>query len=600
MTEIKKKTSREHILERPSMYIGASNLLDSEEYILKDNKVQKANIQYIPGLIKIINEVIDNSVDIAIKTNFKGSNLVDVKMTSDFVEVKDNGPGIPVSKQDNEYLPFICWGYSMSGSNFDNDSNRTQMGMNGLGAYCTNVWSKKFIGISDDGKNRYQVTFKDNAKTFKEQVSNTVSKGCTVKFYPDLERFGLTMIDETHKAIIFQRLLNLSISFPEITFKFNGKTIKTKNFKAYAEMFSETFEVFQNLDFNFAIMPSSTDEFQAFSYLNGLYIKDSGTHVDVIVNNIISLVRESLCKKYKNLKPADIKNKLMFVGVFRNFPNPKFNSQTKEKLTNSNAEVNQYLGDIDYQGIAKKILKNKAIIDPIVEVFKIKEELKNRQELKSLNKVKKIKDEHYLPSNKTMDILFIVEGQSALNGISPALGRDGFGYYCLRGKPLNVWNVSQSKFTANKELSTLYKIIKNENYHQVVYASDQDLDGFHIRALLSGFVRKYLPEYLDKVGMLETPIIGYLKSGKIQRWSYELSDTDKPKQGETPFYYKGLSSWEKEDLKKVIKTDGVEKMIKKLDFTSEQCDNALEEWLGDDSEPRKKHILENDFNIADI
>ena len=266
MTEIKKKTSREHILERPSMYIGASNLLDSEEYILKDNKVQKANIQYIPGLIKIINEVIDNSVDIAIKTNFKGSNLVDVKMTSDFVEVKDNGPGIPVSKQDNEYLPFICWGYSMSGSNFDNDSNRTQMGMNGLGAYCTNVWSKKFIGISDDGKNRYQVTFKDNAKTFKEQVSNTVSKGCTVKFYPDLERFGLTMIDETHKAIIFQRLLNLSISFPEITFKFNGKTIKTKNFKAYAEMFSETFEVFQGDKYSFAIMPSNTDEFQAFDF----------------------------------------------------------------------------------------------------------------------------------------------------------------------------------------------------------------------------------------------------------------------------------------------------------------------------------------------
>lgn len=100
--------------------------------------------------------------------------------------------------------------------------------------------------------------------------------------------------------------------------------------------------------------------------------------------------------------------------------------------------------------------------------------------------------------------------------------------------------------------------------------------------------------------MLETPIIGYLKSGKIQRWSYELSETDKPKQGETPFYYKGLSSWEKEDLKKVIKTDGIEKMIKKLDFTSEQCDNALEEWLGDDSEPRKIHILNNDFNIADI
>ena len=97
--------------------------------------------------------------------------------------------------------------------------------------------------------------------------------------------------------------------------------------------------------------------------------------------------------------------------------------------------------------------------------------------------------------------------------------------------------------------------------------------------------------------MLETPIIGYLKNGKLQRWSYELSD-ETPKPNETPFYYKGLGSWEKEDLKKVVKTDGIEKMVRLLDFTD--ADSSLEEWLGDDSEPRKKHILENEFNIADI
>lgn len=97
--------------------------------------------------------------------------------------------------------------------------------------------------------------------------------------------------------------------------------------------------------------------------------------------------------------------------------------------------------------------------------------------------------------------------------------------------------------------------------------------------------------------MLETPIIGYLKNGKLQRWSYELSD-ETPKSNEVPFYYKGLGSWEKEDLKKVVKTDGIEKMVRLLDFTD--ADSSLEEWLGDDSEPRKKHILENEFNIADI
>ena len=463
MTEIyKKKTPREHILERPNMYIGASNIIESEEYVLSKEGIRKSVVHCVPGLVKIINEIIDNSVDIAIKTGFKGCSLVDVRVTSEYVEVKDNGPGIPVSKNnDGEYFPYVCWGYAMSGSNFDNDESRVHLGMNGVGAYCTNVWSVRFTGISDDGKNRYTVEFKNNAELVSEKVSKSVSHGCTVKFFPDLSRFGISSIDETHKKIVLHRLLDLSVCFPEIQFVFNGTVLKTKSFKSYAEMFSYSGEIYESGNYAVCVAPSPTDEFQSYSYVNGLNVKDGGTHVDVITNTVVSLVRESLCKKYKTLKPADVKNKLMVVVFFRNFPNPKFNSQTKEKLTNSATEVSQYLGDFDFQSFSKRILKNKAITDPVIEVFKIREELKNRQELKTLNKAKKIKDEHYLPSTKYTDILFIVEGLSALNGLAPAFGRERFGYYCLRGKPLNVWNVSQGKFTANKELSTLYKIIRN-------------------------------------------------------------------------------------------------------------------------------------------
>ena len=414
MKEIyKKKTSREHILERPNMYIGASNVVEVEDYCLVNDKIQRTNVKCVPGLLKIINEIIDNSVDIAIKTNFEGCNSVSVKITDDTVVVEDNGPGIPVSKNpEGEYIPFVCWGYAMSGSNFDNDENRTHLGMNGVGSYCTNVWSTEFTGISDDSKNRYTVKFKNNALDYKETVSNSVSKGVTVKFKPDLKRFGIEKIDQTHKDLVYQRLLNLSISFPLIQFKFNNKAIKTKNFKSYVSSFADegSFEVFQGDNFSFAVIPSPSDEFQQFSYLNGLNIKDGGTHIDVIANNIVSLLRDSLSKKYKTIKPADIKNKLMIVGVFKNFANPKFNSQTKEKLTNSVSEVNQYFGDIDYQSLSKKILKNSNIISPIIEVFKIKEELKNRQELKTLNKAKKIKDEHYLPALKESKYIFIVEG----------------------------------------------------------------------------------------------------------------------------------------------------------------------------------------------
>lgn len=395
------------------MYIGASNVVEVEDYCLVNDKIQRTSVKCVPGLLKIINEIIDNSVDIAIKTNFEGCNLVSVKITDDTVVVEDNGPGIPVSKNpEGEYIPFVCWGYAMSGSNFDNDENRTHLGMNGVGSYCTNVWSTEFTGISDDSKSRYTVKFKNNALDYKETVTNSVSKGVTVKFKPDLKRFGIEKIDQTHKDLIYQRLLNLSISFPLIQFKFNNKAIKTKNFKSYVNSFADegSFEVFQGDNFSFAVIPSPSDEFQQFSYLNGLNIKDGGTHIDVIANNVVSLLRDSLSKKYKTIKPADIKNKLMIVGVFKNFANPKFNSQTKEKLTNSVSEVNQYFGDIDYQSLSKKILKNSNIISPIIEVFKIKEELKNRQELKTLNKAKKIKDEHYLPALKESKYILVVEG----------------------------------------------------------------------------------------------------------------------------------------------------------------------------------------------
>lgn len=460
----KKKTSREHILERPNMYIGANNLISSTEYILENDKMIQKDVEFVPGLLKIINEIIDNSVDIAIKTDFKGCDEVSVKMCEEYIEIVDNGPGIPVKKnEDGEYLPFVCWGYAMSGSNFDNDENRKAIGMNGVGSYCTNVWSKKFTGISDDGSNRYEVTFKNNAIQYVETLKKTSKKGVSVKFYPDLERFGLEKITQTHIELIKQRLINLSMSFPKITFKFNGKKIGVNSFKKYVQMFGDVFEIFEGEKYSFAILPSTTDDFQHFSYVNGLNIKDGGTHIDIISNYFSYNLRDLLIKKYKTLKPADIKNKLQVVAFLRDFVNPKFNSQTKEKITNTTSEVNTYF-NADWNKILKSVFKNSSIIDPIVDVFKIKEELKRKQEMKSLSKPKKIKNDKYISANKENKYLLITEGESACGSLMSTMGLEQCGYYMLKGKPLNTWDVSQQKFTSNKELADLYNILKNTTH----------------------------------------------------------------------------------------------------------------------------------------
>lgn len=597
---IKKLSEREHIISRPSMYIGAVDLTKTNEYIFEDDKITYKEVQYVPGLIKIINEIIDNSVDVAIKTDFKSSNEIEVKINDKSVFVKDNGTGIPIKKNsDGHYLPELCWNHARAGSNFDDDKNRTQIGMNGVGSYATACFSKKFVGYTDDGENSYEIIIKDNASSFTEKVGKTKQQGTSVTFEPDLEKFGLTNIDETHINIIKQRLINLSMSFPSISFKFNGKKINVNSFKKYVSLFSDSYEIYETEDYRFAILPNAEDDFRQFSYVNGLKIPDGGTHIDIIANNIVNRLRDKLLKKFKTIKPGDIKNKLMIVAFLKNVKNTKFNSQSKEKITNGTAEINEYFGEIPFDGIVNKIFKNPAIIDPITEVYRIKEEFKKRQELKDLNKVvKKIKSDKYLPSIGVKKYLLLVEGESALGGLSPVLGRKECGYYILKGKPLNAYSAQQSKFTQNTELSELYKIVQNEGYQYIIYATDQDLDGYHIRGLLTGFFFKYLPELKGRIGILNTPVIGIKKNNKLVNWFYSLNDDIKIKAGEVSKYFKGLGSWKENDLKEVVLKDGLNKMIKLFEWDD---DEIIDDWLSDQkSDKRKEYILNNEFNIAKL
>lgn len=410
--EFKTLTDREHILLRPAMYIGAVDLTKTQEYVLEDNKMNLQEISYVPGLIKIINEVIDNSVDVAIKTKFEYSNKIDIKIDSVSVSVKDNGTGIPIKKmQDGKYIPLAAWGSAKSGSNFSDDANRTQIGMNGVGSYATNCFSKKFIGRTDDGKNSYEVQFENNASMHKEKLGSSKQPGTEVQFYPDLERFGIKEIDSTHIKVIEQRLINLSMSFPEVTFKLNGKKINSGSFKKFAEMFGDDPVILETEKYRYAILYNTEDDFRHFSYVNGLKIPEGGTHIEAVIEPVVSGVREKLQKKYKDIKPADIRNKLLVIAFLKDLPNPKFNSQTKEKITNSRSELVAYLGNIDLVKLTNMVLKNKPIIDGITEIYRIKEEFKKRQDLKSLNKVKKIKSDKYISALKRKKYLMLVEGE---------------------------------------------------------------------------------------------------------------------------------------------------------------------------------------------
>lgn len=599
-SNIRVLTDREHVLLRPAMYIGATDITEVQDYVLENNKMILKEINYVPGLIKIINELIDNSVDVAIKSKFKSANAISVKMTENSVEVKDNGSGIPVKKiSTGEYMPKVAWGSAKAGSNFDDDDNRTQIGMNGVGSFASNCFSTEFKGVTDDGENKYEIVFSNNASEYKESIKKPgKNTGTTVTMKPDLVRFGLTEIDETHMGVIEQRLINLSMSYPEIQFSFNGKRINVSSFKKYVQMFHEDAEIYEEENYRFAILPNSEDDFRQFSYVNGLRIPDGGTHIDIITRSVVDRVRDKLVRRFKSIKPADIRNKLMVIAFLQDVPNTKFNSQSKEKITNSVPDINKYFGEIPFDNIVNKIMKNKSILDPITEVYKIREEFRKRQELKKLDKPKtRIKSDKYLPPIGQKKYLLLCEGQSASGGLIPVAGRKDCGYFILRGKPLNAWSSQQSRFTSNEELSLLYQVIQNEEYEYIVFATDQDLDGFHIRGLLLGFFMKYLPDYKDRLGMLQTPIMTVVKNKKLVSWHYNFSDSPKLKSGEVVAYKKGLGSWKEDELKEIIQKDGFQNLVQLVNIDN---DSLIEDWLGNDSAPRKEYILANNFSIAKL
>lgn len=452
-------SDRSHLLLRPNMYLGGVDQTDLQDFIIKNDNINYESYTIVPALLKIINEVIDNSIDAAIRADFKCGTNISVKIDDSCVIVKDDGSGIPSQKVNGKYPAELCWGYARAGSNFQDD-NRVTIGAHGIGAFATNVFSTKFIGVSDDGTGCVKFISKNNAESYEVKPQESKSRGTCVTFYPDLGRFKVSEIDETHKNAIYQRLINLSVCYPQINFKFNGKAIKISNFKKLAELFSKDSIVYENSGISIAIAPNATDDFKQYSYVNGLKISDGGTHIDTIMGQVVTQMREKLQRKYKSIKPGDIKNKLTCIVFMRGFPNAKFNSQSKEKITNSIKEFNDF-AKIDYSFV-NKILKSDAIVNPIIDIYKIKEEYENRKALKSVETKKKLKSEKYFRATGTPKYLCICEGFSAYGGLSVVLGNKEVEYYVLKGKLKSVYKINNTKeMFDNREVKELFNIISS-------------------------------------------------------------------------------------------------------------------------------------------
>ena len=332
--KFKKLDDVSHVLLRPGMYIGSIKPHTSKKYLYNEGKMESEEITYNPGFLKIFDEIVTNSVD-EFKREGSKLNTIKVNINGDTISIWDNG-GIPVVKHpdDNEWIPEMIFSNLKAGSNFNDDESRTGAGTNGVGSTLTNIYSKQFTINTCDGKNLFTQTFTNNMRDrVPAKIKKSTKNFTEITYTPDYEKFGLENLDQSHYRLIQKRVIDIAGCNPGIKVYFNEQLINTKTFEDYVKYYKSEFFFESNKDRTWSLaVAHSSEGFQQISFVNSTDTYDGGSHVDYILNQILSQLREFFQKKHKvDVKPSELKN---HICLFLNSTvvNPSFSSQTKEKL----------------------------------------------------------------------------------------------------------------------------------------------------------------------------------------------------------------------------------------------------------------------------
>lgn len=601
-------TPREHVRERIGMYMGSAAREEVERFVLGDWKTAV----YVPALSKMIDEILDNSIDEAIRTNFKFANKIDVSIDGNSVTVSDNGRGIPQEEvfdsttQEKILRPVAAWTRVNAGTSFDNE--RVTIGTNGVGSSATNFLSTVFVGKTWQNENLLEVHCTDGGLNTKVKMKKRSGSGTEVSFTPDFAMFEVDSIDNLDTVELVQdRLTSLQMAFPEITFSFNKKRIQIRDMKRYADMFIEDgasviIEKTENLSLFFA---ASNDGFRTNSFINGVNTRQGGTYVEHLVNNIVDELLVLIKKKHKvEVAKSVIKNGLTFVMFARNFVNPKFDSQTKERLTNPVSNIREHheaSGIHDFKYIARKIFAASDIVEPIIAAQLAKKMADDhRNAIVAQKKLKKVKVAKHIAASRDDALLALVEGDSAMGFLLKVRDSSKLGAYPLRGVIMNTWDMKAADVLKNKELSELVAIlgldinnpnsVDNMTYGGVATLTDADHDGAgHITPLIIAFFYKFWPRLLaeKRIHITRSPIM-ISTNGKDVKWFFTYSEANEFKascKGYNHRYIKGLGSLTESEYDRVINNPV-------LDTVTIDDANYFQIMFGGDAQLRKELMNE--------
>ena len=610
----RKLTDTEHVLLRPGMYVGSIVHKTEEVYLPIGDKFLLKEITYNPGFLKIFDEIVSNSVD-EHKRNSKLT-WVDINIKDGQFIIRDNG-GIPVEihKEHKEYIPEMIFSNLKAGSNFDDTEERTVVGTYGVGSTLTNIFSKEFTVSTCDGKKRFIQTYYDNmSKRTKPKITNGKLKHTEISFLPDYKRFGMKGVDKATLLMIKKRLSDVAASTPTLSITFNGERIKYKNFQEYASKYTTPifFEKSEKWDIGIG---HSDKGYQDVSFVNSVETKDGGTHINYIYWQVVTWLRAAIKRKYRvDVKPSEISNHL-FLFVNCTIINPSFSSQTKEKLiTDSKAFGSEHkLTDKTIRQVF-----NSEVVQSLLDWVERKKMADERAKLRKLNKnLHKTKVLKLIDAKKKGDrskcTLAIFEGDSASSAFRRYRDPQYQGAFPLRGKFVNVREMSDAKVVQNKEVQCLMAAIglkighepEDLRYGKILLYTDADVDGNSIAALLINFLGKYWPELFEQgiICKVETPLMVAKRGNKTLEFysEEEYKEWEGKEKSLSKWnieYKKGLAALEDEEYKGIIRLPRTFILTKDNRFIQ-----TLKIWFGSDSEPRKKKILgvstEENIKVSD-
>ena len=599
-----KMSDKEHILKKPDTYIGSIDMTQTETYVYnaETSSIVQREISYIPGLYKLFDEGAVNSRDHYVrqaqaiadgKPNALPVTYIDFDISDDgVISITNDGNGIDVAQHPEHklWIPEMIFGHLRTSTNYDeNKKEKIVGGKNGFGFKLVLIWSTwgRVETIDHTRGLKYIQEFKNNLEEIcppKITKASTAKPYTKVSFRPDYARFGLqnSTLTADMRALFEKRVYDIAaITDKSVKVRYNGTQVAVKHFQQYIDLYigakGDTKRIYESPDprWEYVVALSSSGEFQHVSFVNGIYTQKGGKHVEYIVNQIVRKLTEFIKNKKKiDVKATTIKEQLVLF-LRCDIENPSFSSQSKDELGTSSTAFGSTCKVSD--DFIEKLAKM-GVMDAACELTAVKESKAAKKtdgsKTRTIRGIPKLIDANFAGTEKSGQCTIILcEGDSAKAGIVSGLSREDrniIGVYPMKGKIMNTRGEPVKKISENNEIKEIKQILGLEvgrkytpddvkyrlRYGKIIFMTDQDLDGSHIKGLGINLFQSEWPSLAEIpgfIGFMNTPILK-AKKGTQEKVFYNEGEYRAWKEGTAAGgaaanttgwnvkYYKGLGT----------------------------------------------------------